>query len=164
MKDILMSIGISGLGKSTFLKQQVAGKPHIYICPDDIREELTGDASDQSRNWQVWKLTYDRFEKALRADSPESRTIVLDATFLNRKSREKVLNILRKRQAGDRLWIYEFPVNPQLAVERQKQRERQVPEHVIYQQAAKYEPLSTQETQGLDVRHVHLDEALRVIA
>jgi hypothetical protein len=76
MPTVILGIGIPGSGKTTALKALVAGTDTVYVCPDDIRNRLTGDTSDQSRNREVWDLAYQQIHEALDA----GRNVALDAT------------------------------------------------------------------------------------
>lgn len=79
---VLVLVGPSGSGKSTFAKTLVergvvdAG---AVIATDEIRAELCGDASDQSRNDEVFALRHQRLLDRLSAGLP----VVVDATNLD---------------------------------------------------------------------------------
>jgi len=76
-KQLHIMIGISGSGKSTFIKNNFL-KEHI-VCPDDIRVELTGNINNQNRNDDVWAIT----EKRLKEKLKKYNKAVLDATNIN---------------------------------------------------------------------------------
>ncbi len=80
MKLFFMCVGISGSGKSTWLKDF---KKEQIVCPDDIRVELSGDISDQSKNGQVWRLAKDRVNAGLHI----AGISVLDATNVTTRNR-----------------------------------------------------------------------------
>jgi predicted kinase len=89
MAQFLMTIGISGSGKSTYLKK--FPKEGI-ICPDDIRRELTGDISDQSQNARVWAVAKERvLERLARGEDT-----VLDATNTVSRNRKNFLEDIPK--------------------------------------------------------------------
>lgn len=50
MSKVIVGIGLPGSGKTTALKPFADKNSYIYICPDDIRAELTGNPADQSKN------------------------------------------------------------------------------------------------------------------
>lgn len=89
MAQFLMTIGISGSGKSTYLKK--FPKEGI-ICPDDIRKELTGDVSDQSQNARVWGIAKERVLKRLN----DGNDVILDATNTVSKNRKQFLDDIPK--------------------------------------------------------------------
>jgi len=79
MTKLAISVGASGSGKSTFGNKL---ENITVICPDDIRKELTGDISDQSRNVEVWRIAYDRLRKSLE----NGEDVYFSATTLTSKS------------------------------------------------------------------------------
>lgn len=91
-QKVVFTSGISGSGKSTFLNNFFKG---TVICPDDIRRELTGNVSDQSRNAEVWNLTYKRFREALAT----GEDVAISAMFLNEKAVNDVLKEIDKTEA-----------------------------------------------------------------
>ena len=121
-----MGIGIPGSGKTTVLKKLADDYQYAYICPDDIRQELTGDIKDQSKNQEVWAEAYRRLEEFLGA----GRTVVFDATFANDLARKNCLDLARQYGAGKIQGIYiDLPL--EVAKERNASRERVVPEQVL---------------------------------
>lgn len=73
-KEIVVPIGISGSGKSTYLYKNYPAE--IIVSPDAIRRELTGSISDQSMNSEVWPTAFQR----LRITLERYGRAVLDAT------------------------------------------------------------------------------------
>src|SRR5574344_130015 len=53
MNMVYVAIGISGSGKTTYGKD-LEGSNCKVVCMDDLRKELTGNISDQSRNNEVF--------------------------------------------------------------------------------------------------------------
>lgn len=80
-KRVIIPIGTSGSGKSTYIEQHY---PHeVVVCPDQIRKELTGDISDQTQNKKVWALTKQRMLENVQ----KYGQAVLDATNVNKYQR-----------------------------------------------------------------------------
>lgn len=126
MKKVILGIGIPGSGKSTILKQFAEKNSYTYICPDDIRKELTGSEVDQSKNQEVWSETYKRSSESLG----KGETIVLDATFTNPSQRKNFIAFVRDNGAEKIQGIFvDTPF--EVAMERNSLRERKVPSHVI---------------------------------
>jgi len=123
----LIGIGIPGSGKTTTLKKFAEKNNYVYICPDDIRAELSGgDAADQSKNKEVWELTYNRAAEALKSGI----SVVVDATFANSGQRKSFIEFLRKSGAEKIQGLYvDTPL--EVAKERNSKRERQVPDFVL---------------------------------
>jgi len=80
MKTLVQLIGVSGAGKSTWIKNNKSKWLNtIVICPDEIRKELTGNVSDQSKNKEVFELT-----KILTIyNLKKGNNVILDATNLD---------------------------------------------------------------------------------
>ena len=58
MPSLIELIGVSGSGKSTWIKNNKSKwNKTVVISPDEIRKELTGNISDQSKNKEVFELT-----------------------------------------------------------------------------------------------------------
>lgn len=126
MKHIIVTMGIPGSGKSTVVKQVAATYSAVVICPDDIREELTGSAADQSRNKQVFDLAHSRLADALRGDG----IVVFDATNVKRFARQNLLDISEKSGATTALLVMDTPFD--LCMERNKNRDRVVPDDAMH--------------------------------
>ncbi len=122
---LIIGIGVPGCGKTTFLRPLAERLGMAYINPDSIREELTGDASNHSREADVWRIAYDRTTRALMKNGA-----VMDATFTVPKDRRKLIN-LAKSVGVSQVDAYWFNVPVRLCIERNSQRSRIVPEAVI---------------------------------
>lgn len=119
--------GIPGSGKSTwFEKQGFDPKRLAYVSMDQIREQVTGDTSDQTQNALVAKLAKDRYKQSLSLGVP---TVVWDATNVARKRRKELIEWAKK--AGYEVVCVYFKIPLEVAKERNKLRERVVPEHVL---------------------------------
>jgi predicted kinase len=126
MKKVIIGIGIPGSGKTTVLKEFAAKYDYIYICPDDIRAEILGDAANQSKNKEVWAEAHRRLSDFLS----QGKTIVFDATFTNLNGRKNFIDLARQSGAEKVQGIL-FDTPLEIAQERNLKRERQVPEHAI---------------------------------
>lgn len=126
MSKVIMGIGLPGSGKTTILKPFAERNSCTYICPDDIRFELLGDASDQSKNKEVWQEAYKRTKDALC----KGETVVLDATFANSFERKDFIRFVREH--GARTVQGAFADVPlEIAGERNRTRERVVPDYAM---------------------------------
>lgn len=122
---VIAGIGVPGCGKTTYLKPFAAAKGMAYISPDDIREELTGDASDHTRETDVWRLVHERLKDALA-----EKDVVVDATYTKQRDRRELIE--RARGAGaDEVVAYWFDTPIGVCLERNRGRSRVVPEMVI---------------------------------
>ena len=83
MAKLILPIGISGSGKSYIYNRDY--KDCVQVSPDLIREELTGDISDQSKNKEVFKLAFERVGEFLN----DGKDVFFDATNVNKDKRKK---------------------------------------------------------------------------
>lgn len=123
----LMMIGVPGSGKTTFARQAAELLELTYVCPDDIREELTGDVRDQSKNEVVWQEARRQVQEALEAD----KSVIIDATYTKEVDRHK--DIATFREYGARAVIGVFVDTPvDVAMHRNsKRKDNKVPPYVI---------------------------------
>lgn len=126
MAIALIGIGIPGSGKTTVLKPFAEANGFAYINRDDIREELLGDATDQSHNRLIWEEANLRTKEAIE----RGKSVVLDATFVERWKRKEMVEYLRALGIGTVVGVY-ADVPLAVAKERNRSRERSVPEYVL---------------------------------
>ena len=82
MAKLVLPIGISGSGKSYIYNRDY--KDCVQVSPDLIREELTGDISNQSKNKEVFKLAFERVDEYLN----NGQDVFFDATNVNKSQRK----------------------------------------------------------------------------
>ena len=82
MARLILPIGISGSGKSYIYNKDY--KDCVQVSPDLIREELTGDISNQSKNKEVFKLAFERVDEYLN----NGQDVFFDATNVNKSQRK----------------------------------------------------------------------------
>lgn len=158
LKEIVMPMGLPGIGKSTWLKSLMEKQPGAYLGSDAIRKEITGDEADVSKDALVKPLFHQRFAEMLKTQTPSR--IFLDATFLKAVDRQPFLETMRQAiQQGQQLVlkVFEFPMDLHLALQRQANRSRQVPEYVIRGMLQKAVPFSLAESQGIPTEHHRVD-------
>ena len=130
---LYINIGISGVGKSTFVNEFLANDSSLKVVETDaIRAELTGDAGNQSMNGTVFTIAKQRVRNLLATKN----NVIFDATSLNPKDRSDF--VLIGKQMGAEVIAVVFPLDVEKAKKQNKLRTRQVPEHVIEKQAAKF--------------------------
>jgi predicted kinase len=126
MTKIIMGIGMPGAGKTTLLKRFADRHGYAYICPDDIRKEMCGDAMDQSKNTEVWERAHGLVKEAIG----DQKTIVFDATFANIDQRRKFVEFAHQNGASKVQGVF-VDVDIETAKERNRNRERVLPEYVF---------------------------------
>lgn len=140
-----MSVGIPGSGKTTLLKPFAEARGLIYINRDDIRQELLGDATDQSANKKVWEEANKRTAQALA----EGHDVVLDATFLESKKRTDMVSFVRTAGAT-RIIALIWNIPFQVSMDRNLSRERTVKKDVMLWMKEKLETEPPTLSEGFD--------------
>jgi predicted kinase len=88
---LIILVGISGSGKSTWLKS-IDLTDYVVISPDDIRRELTGDVSNQTKNREVFLLVNMRIVSAIN----DGINVIFDATNVKSIDRKSLLSYLHE--------------------------------------------------------------------
>ncbi len=93
-KKVYMLAGIPGAGKSTYVRQHLA--PGVeWISRDNVRFAILSDEDDYfAHEDDVFDTFINYINQTLANDA--IHTIYIDATHLNKRSRDKVLNRVRK--------------------------------------------------------------------
>lgn len=127
-----MLIGLPGSGKSTWARAQGA----TVLSSDEMRLLLSGDETNQNIHGKVFGAM--RFLLRNRLELAAGPTII-DATNLRRRDRKPWIQIAQKY--GVEVEAVHFDVPLELALERNRQRGRIVPEEVIrIMHANRHEP------------------------
>lgn len=116
-------VGPAGCGKSSWAQEHLAGT--AIVSSDQMREELTGDPSDQGQNYLVFQRCMDRVRRLLR----QGREVTFDATNCSEALRS--MPVQAARWSGAEIVSYFFDVGLTDALERNRMRPRAVPEDVI---------------------------------
>ncbi len=119
-----LPVGIAGCGKSTWVARNLPGAE--IISTDEMREKLTGDPADQSRNYEVFK----RCRRKLSTILSRGGEAVFDATNFNEDVRETPVSAAR--EAGAEIWSYLFDISLAEALRRNRSRSRRVPPEVLH--------------------------------
>ena len=133
-KNLILMMGIPGVGKSTLLKEKCNPKTDIIVSRDAIRFNILKDTDDYFSNeqavWQEYIMTLQLF---LTDDRWEN--VIADATHLNPRTRDKVLDALDKILKKEGIDVYVLWVNASLetALNQNSQRKGRalVPESAI---------------------------------
>lgn len=146
MIKLIIGIGIPGSGKTTVLKNFAEKNDYVYICPDDIRTELTGNSADQTKNKEVWieakKRMVDKFQVG--------ESIVFDATFTNPEQRKDFLSFASENGVEKIEGIF-LDVSLETAKERNQNRERKVPDYAIEKMNMSLKDFPPEITDGFDL-------------
>jgi predicted kinase len=110
----IIPVGISGSGKSRWIKS-LEGQGYVVISPDDIRRELTGNISDQTRNKEVFPLAFQRSVDALNA----GKNVIFDATNVASFHRKQMLDHMKQNVDRDfDAYAKIFDIDPEISKER----------------------------------------------
>lgn len=132
MSTLIVLVGLPACGKSTWAKNYKKLHPDTCIMSsDEIREEFFGNANDQSHNAEVFELMRTQTRKALDAGID----VIYDATNINRKDRSSILSICGTHH---KMAIF-FEVPVPICKERNRKRERVVPDFVYDRMLRKFE-------------------------
>lgn len=132
----IMLMGLPGSGKSA-VARTLAGEDGVIYASDDIREEIFGDASTQGDNDLVFRELHFRVKRDLRA----WKTVIYDATNLSYKRRKAFLRQLDDCKipglTKECILVY---APYEVCLERNRARERRVPEEVIRRMRMRFDP------------------------
>jgi len=124
MIKMVMLCGLPGAGKSLYA-DKLKEEGYVIHSSDKIREEFS-DINDQSNNQEVFVTLHKRIKEDLR----NGKSVVYDATNLNRKRRMAFLNEL-KHISCERICI--LVATPyEMCVVQNFKRDRRVPVEVIW--------------------------------
>lgn len=125
---LFILVGIPGCGKSTWANDFF----DQVVSSDEIREKLTGDATDQSKNAKVFEEFHFSIEVALG----HGEDIVADSTALDAFARLALVEIAKEYEAEVHLIVF---TNVGQAIIRNESRDRTVPKDVMDRMLVKYE-------------------------
>lgn len=129
-----MMVGIVGSGKSTYSKQLATSLGATHISSDDIRLEVCGNMTDQSKNGLIFtKIIPERIKSGLAAGH-----VVFDATNYNRKSRREWLILAKSLGCETIAHVMQTPFD-ECRRRNQARAERVVPEFVLDKMIAGWE-------------------------
>lgn len=147
-KKLYILSGIPGSGKTTWAHQYMDRHQHRQIAwcsRDQIRFDLLAQDNDYfAHEDEVLANWYKMINEAIT--NPNIDRIIVDATHLTRKARERTLSNLENLDAIALVGV-EFDTPVEIAIERNNQREgrAKVPETVIYNMAKSYAPITHDE-------------------
>lgn len=130
-KTVYVAIGPPGCGKSTWWLHSITNglipaDRSVRINMDDIREDLTGNAEDQTQNALVAKVAH---QNLLNALANRIDLIYWDNTSARPKYRKAVIK--PAKEAGYKVVGIYFNLPEDIVKSRNAGRDRKVPEDVI---------------------------------
>ena len=134
---LIVLVGVSGCGKSTFAEQYLKDNPDtVYLSSDKIRGIIGKDESDQSVTPQVFGLIKRNTDQSLAA----GKSVMIDATSLNPKERRDYLDAARKYDVDAIAYVFER-TKEELMANQEKRKAgggRRVPDEILDRMIAKY--------------------------
>lgn len=137
---LLLLIGISGSGKSRWINSLAKGN-FIVVSTDEIRKELTGDATNQDRNEEVFALADKRIEDAISKDI----SVIVDQTNVDTQYRRPFIQKMKAKFPSLDIRYKLFDAKPEISKQRIKAdvesgKDRSiVPDEIVDQQYALYQ-------------------------
>jgi predicted kinase len=123
---LVLLVGVSGSGKSTYAAQHFA--PTEVVSLDRLRAMLTDDAREQSVNGEAMHLA----REIVRIRLDRGLTVVLDATNLSQRWRRQLLRVAAAMSAPVTAVVFDVPLD--VCIKRNAARSRVVPESVLVSQ------------------------------
>jgi len=133
---IILTVGLPGSGKSTYLKALGANP----ISSDAIRLQLADDETDQTIHARVFSTVRYLLRQRIELQRPVT---YIDATNLARRDRRPFIALARKHGCEIEAIFFDIPLAACKA--RNSSRARLVPDRVLDQMAAKLVPPSVEE-------------------
>ena len=113
--DVILPIGTSGSGKSTFIKS-LPQENLVVIEPDAMRVEFTGDMNDKSKDKEIYIEAANRAIQAIK----QGKQVVFDTTNLTRDKRLPFIEAIKKAIPTANIQYKLMELNPELAKQRIK--------------------------------------------
>jgi len=145
-KALIILVGPPASGKSTWGKKFAIENNVVYISTDGIRKELSGDESNQSVSREAFGIARNKVSTALG----EGRSVMIDATNVNHKSRKDWINLGKGH--GAYIIAVAFEVSRDELLRRDAQRERHVGPEIVDRFLNKYIRPTTQEVDKVIVK------------
>jgi predicted kinase len=140
--NVILPIGTSGSGKSTFIKS-LPQKNLVVIEPDAMRVEFTGDINNKSKDKEIYEEAAKRAITAIK----QGKQVVFDTTNLTKEKRLPFIEAIKKEIPNANIQYKLMELNPELAKQRIKaQIERgenraNVPDSTIDRHAESYKQM-----------------------
>lgn len=125
-KTFYIMCGIPGSGKSHWSQNlATASTQSEIISSDDIRQEINGDSSSQLNGKAVWDNLYERVR------TTRKELVIVDATFIYRRDREKIISFIRMNHPGALVNCFFLSTSLEMSLAQNIKRDRYVPETIV---------------------------------
>lgn len=113
---VILPIGTSGSGKSTWIESININNQYEIIEPDSMRVEFTGDMNNKSKDKEIYIEAANRAVRALK----EGKSVMFDTTNLTKDKRLPFVEAIKKELPNANIQYKTLPLNPELAKARIK--------------------------------------------
>jgi len=140
--DVILPIGTSGSGKSTFIKS-LPQENLVVIEPDSMRVEFTGNMNDKSKDKEIYEEAAKRAIAAIK----QGKQVVFDTTNLTKDKRLPFIEAIKKAIPTANIQYKLMELNPELAKQRIKadiaagKNRANVPDSTIDRHAESYKQM-----------------------
>ena len=128
---IVITVGLPGSGKSTYLEQRGLNA----ISSDEIRRLIADDPTDQTIHARVFATICYLIRQRIAVGR---RITYVDATHLERWERRPYIRLARRYDCAVEALFFDVPL--EICLERNRQRGRVVPEWAIREMAERMQP------------------------
>lgn len=152
MNHFIMTVGISGSGKSTFC-ENYGLSDMVWISSDNIRKTVFNNEEDQTHNREVFEIMKQKTQEALSSE----KSVLYDATNLTEKYRYTILDSIKKYSVNKACIVFATPV--EICIERDAHRNRSVGKDVIWNQVKRFQ--CPQYYEGWDEINILSDHSIK---
>lgn len=114
--DVLLLIGTSGSGKTTWINSINSNNYFIVISTDEMRVEFTGNINDKSKDSEIYTEASKRTIEAITL----GRSVIFDTTNLTKEKRRPFIEAVRVALPKVNIQYKLMPLNVELAKKRIK--------------------------------------------
>ena len=143
-KKVWLMCGIPGSGKSTWIQEQMKIFPGVWCSRDNVRFSMVSEDEEYfSKEDEVFRAWISEIQRAMKDES--IRNIYIDATHVNEKSRDKVLNKLSLKDIDLCAVNFMTPIEECLRRNDLREGRARVPRSVIRNMYASFNPATIME-------------------
>ena len=114
--NVILPIGTSGSGKSTWIKSINSDNEFEVISPDAMRVEFAGDMNDKSKDEEIYKEAAARTIQAIK----NGKKVIFDTTNLTKEKRRPFIKAIKEAIPGANIQYKLMPLDAELAKQRIK--------------------------------------------